>query len=258
MGAPHCAAMTAFVFAPRLRPASRHRGAAAIEFAVAGAIVLLLGLLAIEAARWHAARQMALLALTEAARAGATGHGDPAPMRSAFLLALLPLHADADGPTGATRRLDNAMAELRALTGSDPWRIEVLQPDERAFREHGRPGLKVPAAPGLPAIDNDYQDLQHARRPPRAGAQDIFRANTLKLRLTYLHKPLLPALRALLAVLGRQDDSYAGHAQTKGLLPIVVELEQEMHSHPVDWARRRPHPPGVVYGACRRKQCDPE
>lgn len=255
MGAAHCAAMTAFFFAFRFRAADRHRGAAAIEFTVAGAIVLLLGLLAAEAARWHAVRQVAHLALTEAARAGATAHGDPARMRSAFLQALLPLNADARGAAGALARQERAMEELAALTGTHPWRIEVLLPDDESFRQHTRAGLKIAAAPELRAIDNDYQDLQHARRPPPPGAQDIFRANTLKLRLTYLHKPLLPPVRAMLALLGRGEDSYAGHARAQGLLAMQVELEIEMHTHPLDWARRTPHPAGMVYGACSQIRC---
>ncbi|AVJ26850.1 TadE/TadG family type IV pilus assembly protein [Achromobacter spanius] len=250
--------MTAFIFPYDLRCTRTQHGAAAIEFAVAGAIVLLLGLLCVDAARWHGARQMAHLALMEAARAGATSHGDPARLRAAFLQALLPLHSNANGPAGAMERRDGAMTELKTLTGAPPWRIEVLRPDEQSFREHARPGLKVAAAPGLRAIDNGYQDLQHARRPPRPGGQDIFQANTLKLRLTYLHKPLLPPLRALLVMLGRQDGSYAGHALTKGLLPIVVELEHEMHTHPVDWARKHPFPEGVMYGECRQLRCGPE
>ncbi|WP_313622359.1 pilus assembly protein [Achromobacter sp.] len=257
MDAPHCAPMTALFFFPRRGHAPcRQHGAAAIEFAVAGAIVLLLGLLSVEAARWHTARQIAHLALTEAARAGATAHGDPVSIRAAFLQALLPLHADAQGPEGAMRRQALAMTEIAALTGSRPWRIEVLLPDEQSFREHSRPGLRVAVAPELRAIDNDYQDLQHGRQPPRAGGQDIFQANTLKLRLTYLHKPLLPPLRALLAVLGRGDDSYMGTARSRGLLPIMVELESEMHTHPVDWARRTPRADGVVHGECRRVRCN--
>lgn len=252
MPAPDCAAMTAFFPVP---PRRRQRGAAAIEFAVAAAVVLLLGLLAVEAAHWQGARQMAHLALTEAARAGATAHGDPARMRAAFLRALLPRHASSRGPADARRRQADAQAGLAAISGMHPWRIEVLLPDERSFREHARPGLRIAAAAGLRAIDNDYQDLQHARRPPPPGGQSIFQANTLKLRLTYLHKPLLPPLRALLAVLGRDGASYAGRAQTRGLLPIQVELETEMHSHPADWARRAPPPAGIVYGECRSVRC---
>ena len=251
MPAPHCAAMTAFFFA-----ASRQRGAAAIEFAVAGAMVLLMGLLGIEAARWQAVRQMAHVALMEAARAGATAHAQPAPMRDAFIQGLLPLHAGADGEAGARRRLARAHADASAGTGLGAWRIEVLQPNVRMFRDHGRKDLAVPAAPGRRAIDNDYQDLQHARRPPRPGAATIFDANTLKLRLTYLHKPWLFPVRAVLAALGRNDASYAGVARRHGLLPIQVELEMEMHTHPVDWTGARPRPAEIVMGACRDARCD--
>ncbi|KAG1259505.1 hypothetical protein G6F65_015294 [Rhizopus arrhizus] len=108
MPAPHCAAMTAFFFA-----CSRQRGAAAIEYAVAGAVEVLLGLLAIEAARWQAVRQIAHLALIEAARAGATAHGEPTRMRHAFQQALLPLHVGGEGTAGkadARRRLERAQA----------------------------------------------------------------------------------------------------------------------------------------------------
>ncbi|WP_165359073.1 TadE/TadG family type IV pilus assembly protein [Achromobacter agilis] len=244
--------MTAFFLVLPLR---RQSGAAAIEFAVAAAIVLLLGLLALEAAHWQGTRQMIHLALIEAARAGATTHGDPARMRTSFLQALLPRDASAQGLADARRRQASRLAELAAIAGTPPWRIEVLLPDERSFRDHARPGLHIAAAAGLRAIDNDYQDLQHARRPPPPGGQSIFQANTLKLRLTYLHKPLLPPLRALLGLLGRNTDSYAGHAQARGLLPLRVELEMEMQSHPAEWARRARHPAGIVYGECRSVRC---
>lgn len=250
MPAPHCAAMTAFFFAY-----SRQRGAAAIEFSVAAAMLLLLGLLATEAARWQAVRQLAHLALMEAGRAGATAHGNPVRMREAFLQGLLPLHVGAQGINGARQRLNNSQEALADLTGLHPWRIEVLQPDERAFREHTRPGLSVAVAPGLRVIDNDYQDLQHARRPADPDGRRIFDANTLKLRLTYMHKPLLPPLRALLALLGRHDASYGGRAMASGLLPIQIELETEMHSHPADWARKTPQPAGIIYGECRKVRC---
>ena len=249
MPAPHCAAMTAFFFAPR------QRGSAAIEFAVAGAMVLLLGLLGVEAARWQAVRHMAHVALMEAARAGATDHGDPIPMRDAFLQGLLPLHASTQGAAGARRQLTRVHAERAASADLTPWRIEVLRPDARAFREHGRAGLNVPGAPGRRAIDNDYQDLQHARRPPRSGGPTIFEANTLALRLTYLHKPWLAPVRAVLATLGRNDASYAGVARQHGLLPIQIELEIEMHSHPVDWTGSGRYPAEIVAGACRNARC---
>lgn len=251
MPAPHCAAMTAIFFA-----APHQRGAAAIEFAVAGAMVLLLGLLGVEAARWQAVRQMTHVALMEAARAGATAHGDPIPMRDAFLHGLLPLYASAHGETGARLELTRVQAELGKSVGLTPWRIEVLGPNARAFREHGGSGMNVPAAPARRTIDNSYQDLQHARRPPRPGGPSIFQANTLTLRLTYLHKPWLAPVRAVLAASGRNNASYAGVARQHGLLPIQIELEIEMHSDPVDWTDSGRYPAEIVAGACRQARCN--
>ncbi len=246
--------MTAFFLTRPLAPRPPQRGAAALEFAAAGAAVLLLGLLAIEAARWQGVRQIAHLALMEAARAGATSHGDPARIRTAFLQALLPLYADAQGAGGARRRQAQQLARTAALTGTTPWRIEILQPDARAFRDHARPGLDTAAPRGLRAIDHNYQDLQHARRP-LPEARNIFRANTLRLRLTYLYQPLLPPLRVLLAALARTDGSYAAAAQAHGWAPIGMELAMEMQSHPVDWSAGKAYPAGMVQGACRNLRC---
>lgn len=254
MPAPHWPAMTAFFLARPGAARPRQCGAAAIEFAVAAMAVLLAGLLTVEAARWHGVRQIAHLALMEGARAGATSHGDPARIRSAFLQALLPLHADAQGQVGAHQNQSRQLERLAALMGSTPWRIEILQPDAQAFRDHARPGLDTTAPRGLRAIDHNYQDLQQARRPlpePR----DIFRANTLKLRLTYLYQPMLPPLRALLAALSEADGSYASAARARGLAPIGMELEMEMQSHPVDWAAGKAYPAGMVAGACRSLRC---
>lgn len=254
MPAPHWPAMTAFFLARPRATRPLQCGAAAIEFAVAAAAVLLAGLLTTEAARWQGVRQVAHLALMEAARAGATSHGDPTRMRTAFLQALLPLHADAQGQAGARRRQGRELDRLAAMMGTPAWRIEILQPDAQAFRDHARPGLDTTAPRGLRAIDHNYQALQHARRPLPDG-RDIFRANTLKLRLTYLYQPMLPPLRVLLAALAPADGSYAHVAQAHGLAAIGMELEIEMQSHPVDWSAGKPYPAGMVAGACRSLRC---
>ena len=213
MPAPDCAAMTAFSFPPfgRLRPRHQTRppgskparhacpaspslrapprpgrpqhGTALLEFTLAAAVLLPAALLAAEAATWQTVRQTVQLALMEAARAGAVSHAAPARMKAVFVQALRPLHG------GDASRQARALREAALLADAHPWRIEVLRPDARDFRLHARPGLRIAPAPGLPAIDNDYQDLQHARRAP-GQATDIFQANTLSLRLTYLHKPL--------------------------------------------------------------------
>lgn len=208
--------MTAFFRAPRQR--RLQRGAAAIEFTLAAAMALMLALLAVETARWQLTRQMAHLALVQAARAGSTGHADPARMRAAFLRALLPLYAGPGGTAGARRRQASDLDRGAMLMGTTPWRIEILRP------AHG-------AAAAAPAND------------------------TLALRLTYLYRPLLAPLRVLLAALATADGSYAGHAGVHGLAPIGMELEMEMHAHARDSPPARPYPAGMVSGVCRRLHC---
>lgn len=219
MPAPHWPAMTAFFVAPRsgaARPLLR--GAAALEFTLVAALVLLLALGTLEAVRWQLTRQVVHLALLQAARAGATAHADPARIRAAFQQALLPLHAGSGGEAGARRRQASAQARIAARVGASPWRIEILRPD-------------------LP------------------DSRGIFLANTLRLRLTYLYRPLLPPLRTLLAALAEADGSYAAAARANGLAPIAMELELEMHSHPVEWRGGRPYPAGMVAGTCRGLHC---
>ncbi|QQB34969.1 pilus assembly protein [Achromobacter deleyi] len=248
--------MTAFFVASRSGAARPlQRGAAALEFTLVAVLVLLLALGTVEAVRWQLTRQVAHLALLQAARAGATAHADPARIRAAFQQALLPLHAGSGGDAGARRRQASAQTRIAARVGASPWRIEILRPDAQAFRDHARPGLRTDAPGGLPAIDNAYQALQYARRPDLPDSRSIFLANTLRLRLTYLYRPLLPPLRTLLAALARADGSYAAAAWANGLVPIGMELELEMHSHPVDWRGGQPYPAGMVAGACRSLHC---
>lgn len=248
--------MTTFFHAsPRRARHPPQHGAAALEFAIAAAIVLLLSLLTVEAVRWQVTRQIAHLALMEAARAGATAHADPVRIRAAFLQALLPLYDSPRGGADARRRLARGMARDAAVIGATPWRIEILQPDAQAFRDHARPGLDTGAPRGLRAIDNAYQAQQHARRPDLPDHRSIFRANMLELRLTYLYRPLLPPLRALLMALAKADGSYTAAALARGLVPIRLELDMEMQTHPVDWAAGKPYPAGMVQGTCRRLRC---
>lgn len=221
MPAPHWPAMTAF-FLPRrsppsslapgaARPCVPQRGAAALEFTLVMAVLLSVAALVVDAARWQVTRQVAHLALMEAARAGSTGHADPTRIRDAFLRALRPLHA---GPQGGTagRGLAHSQERIAARMGTVPWRLEILRPD-------------------------------------------IFRANTLRLRLTYLYQPLLPPLRTLLAGLAENDGSYAAAARAQGLAPISIELEMEMHSNPGNWLAGSPYPAGLVQGECRSLRC---
>ncbi|CAM3500666.1 Flp pilus-assembly TadG-like N-terminal domain-containing protein [Bordetella sputigena] len=202
------------------------------------------GLLIIEAARWHMTRQMLNLALLEAARAGTTAHARPAAIEQAFEAALLPLFHPPGRHGDARTRMRASFLYVAQQTGAAPWRIEVLAPTAEAYADFGDASLRVPGAPGLPAIRNDYQAEQHLRRRrmgwqagrgPRSG-QTVFEANMLRLRLAYAHPPWLPGLRALLARLaaGRGSRDPAARA---GMLVMEMEMALPMQSHPVLWHR---------------------
>lgn len=227
----------------------RHgRGATLLEFALAAPPLLLLGVLAAEAAHWHLARQLAYVALVDAARAGATAHGHPDAIAQAFEQAARPRHAQAGGDARAAQR--RAWRRLQVQAGMPAWRIEVLQPSAVALQAHARAGLAVAGAPGRRAASNDYQAEQHAARGAPPGGPTIFDANTLHLRLTYLHEPLAPLTRVLLRQAGRAAEACAQHALERGLLALRMELRIEMQSHPVDWHAAPAARKGqVVYGS---------
>jgi hypothetical protein len=212
------------------------------EFAILAMPLMLAGLFVVETARWHMARQMLSLALLEGARAGSTAHARPGAIEDAFLLALLPMFQPAGRHANARARMDAEFKSITRQSGEPPWRIRIMQPGAAAYADFSEPGLRVPTAPGVRAIRNDYQAEQHARRRgqgwvdgrgPRSGL-NIFQANTLRLRLTYLHAPLVPGARTLLRWLWATSATGGASAQA-GLLTIVVDIELGMHTHPADW-----------------------
>lgn len=252
---------------PPLRPAGRSQQAARsrhclagpqvgtglIEFAIAAIPILLLGLGSIELARWMLVRQGISLALLQAARAASTDHARPETLEHAFETALLPLFPGGGKPQ-RWQALQTAFAERKRRTGNPPWQMEILAPGPLSFQDHADGSAYVAGADGLAVINNDYQFEQDQRlrargwtegRGPISGLS-IFQANTLVLRLRYLHEPIVPGIQGLLAALGNPHGTYSQQAMAQGYLPIMQEIAHGMHSHPVDW----PMPPNKkVIGA---------
>lgn len=253
----------------RCAPAARARrehGAAMLEFTIISVALLFLALLGPEAARWHMTRQIAYMALTEAARAAATDHIRPSSLQHAFEQALLPLHASPGGPQHAMQAQQRAFTKVATLTRLPAWRIEVLQPDASAFIDFGTQRLDIPDNAQLTAIDNTYQAERHAAhlktKPDgigKASGLTIFQANTLRLRLTYLLEPLNPLVRRVLQILGNPQGGYGQQAMARaGVLPIVLELDMDMQSHPLNWsASVKPSGAHIVYADCRYHACPP-
>jgi len=215
------------------RPSFSHTsGFSLVEFLLVITPILLLTLGGIELAHWFHVRQMVGLALVEAARAGATQHAQPAAIAQAFEQALRPLFAAPD-PRMTDVRLARALHQRSlAMAGSAAWQIRILRPNAHDYAQRQDPTLAITRTSGHPAIRNDYQYEQQQRVD---GGTTVFAANTLVLRLSYPHPPLLPGVARLVANLNIHTDAYARRALAAGLLPMVREVQLDMASHPVDW-----------------------
>lgn len=233
------------------RAHASQRGVAMLEFLVVALPLLLVGLGSVEFAHWQLTRQAVDYALMEAAREGAVTHGDPMAMRRRFDAALLPLFGGGttrEALADTAARVAARAAAIEADTRVPAMRLEVLGPGKSAFADFADPALA--AQFGRRAINNDYLAEGHARdvargwpdgRGPSSG-QSRFDANLLRLRLTYLHPPLLPGMRTLLQGLSDDatpgdGDAYVAQARARaGMLTITREFSMLMQSHPVEWS----------------------
>ncbi len=221
----------------------RQSGASLIEFSIVMVPVLLAGLGIIEIAQWFFTKQAVSLALLEAGRAASVDHANPKTIELAFERAIQPLYTSASGQP-ASSRLHTALQQRQLATGAAPWQIEVLSPSAAAFTDFSQPGLQIDGAQGLAAINNHYLAEQHERLRNQGwlngqGPQSnitIFQANTLVLRASWLHQPIVPGVSELLRMLGKPHGSYSQHAMALGgYLPIKQELALVMQSHPANW-----------------------
>jgi hypothetical protein len=231
----------------RLPNAAKVSGSSLIEFSVAAIPVLLIGLGGIEAAQWFYIKQAISLALVQAGRAGIVEHANPQVIEAAFERALSPLYPPTAGRT-SKQRMQAKFAQRSAKTGLPPWQIEIISPSAQAFQDFSDKQSLKGRQTGLAAINNSYQAEQDKRHRakgwanglgPRSGLS-IHQANTLVLRVTYLHEPLLPGMRGLMRALSARTDSYASQSMARGgYLPITQRATLTMQSDPLDW----PSPP---------------
>ena len=222
-------------------PGRRQNGAGLVEFALVAIPILLAGLGAIETARWFFVKQAVSLALLQAGRAGITQNASPESIEYAFEQALLPLFSGTS-PQGAAQQLSKALAHRAERMHGPPWQIQILNPSAEAFADFRDPHAVHAANAALAAINNNYQaeqdhSHQQAGRPHGKGpisGQTIYQANTLALRLTYLHEPMFPGLRGLLPMIAQGED-FRARGFGAGFLPIQQELTLTMQSNPVLW-----------------------
>src|SRR5699024_6494713 len=160
-------------------------------------------------------KQAVSLALMEAARAGSTQQANPAAIEKAFTQALLPLFP-ATQQLSAAERLAQAMAERTRQAKLPAWQIRVIQPNQAVFDDFAQTTTTPYYDSSLVFIENAYQaeqDQSYRQNGwlnglgPRSGL-DIYQANTLVLRVSYYHRPLVPGISALLKTLAPTPNNH--------------------------------------------------
>ena len=217
-----------------------------LEWAIAGGALLMAGGLVFEAAQWQLTRQVADIALMEAARAGSVHHADPTAIEAAFLRVFRARYAS--GRPGSATARDNGLmlrtfSRTQTRSGMRAWWIDQLSPTDDAFSRLSDPSLRVPGVAGRRIIAYDVFEQRPANQwlladpiklPPRPRG-DTTRLR-LHLRLTYLHPVTLPGLARVLALWhDTHGDAVTRRAWRAGLIPMRLETQIEMQSHAVQW-----------------------
>ncbi len=233
---------------------TRERGASLIESVLCLISLVLAGLAVFEITQWHTTRHLARLAVHAAGREGAITQANPQAIRFAVDGILSPgatatkqhtaVHGSqfASTPSGKNQWSDIAhSARKLAIAGMRSWHLEILSPTTTMFSDFSDELLS--RAGHRPTIRNDFLAEQHADNQARGWAnglgpvsgKDIFQANTLRLRLTVLYAPLVPGIGVIVRMMPPTGDLRADHAYRSGMLPIVIEADTAMHSHPMIW-----------------------
>lgn len=178
------------------------RGVTSLENTVMIMVFLLLSLATYESSHWLLLRQALNTALLDTARVAATQQAHMQIINEAFTEALQRLPAfgfDQD---------------------SERWKIQRLNTEI----------LQASNTSNTNKIRHDYQAQQYQQ-----GNTQIFAANTLYLRLHYLHKPVTPIVRqAIRSLLSFSEGPYQ-NVYAKGYIPITTDVQVAMQSDHTKW-----------------------
>jgi TadE-like protein len=217
------------------------RGASAVELLLALPLLLLMGLLTVQFGLLFHAKQGLRLALSEAARAGSTGHADTSVIQAGLARGLVPWLL------GASSVADFAVKQVESQISLDSglaigWiRLVRLSPTEESFVDWGR--IAVDQATGDPIaniteIPNDNLHTYATRMQPSGGAtstrtgalaeaigpasgQSLIDANTLKLDLSYAVPLNVPLAGSMIAWVMKSLDG-CNAATTKSLAALSL------------------------------------
>ena len=179
-------------------------GASLTEFAIVAPVLLFMGLGTVQAGLLYHGKTILNYATFEAARAGATRHAQPEPMRRELTARLAPLY----GGDGSEGKAAVAIGRALAESASPLTRLEIVNPTPASFAAWGRESVEWAGQRGIPNA--------HLRHQPDegkgAGGQTLRDANLLKIEVTIGYEPKVPLVGPLLARLVGVADDRAEHA----------------------------------------------
>jgi hypothetical protein len=207
---------------------SRQRAAALVEFQ----IVLLLGLLPLvlgilQLALLLLAQHVVHYATYQAARSGATAAADPAVMRRALAVGLMPLHLVSSDPISADNLTSVALAaDLRATVSSNLYaRLTLLRPSAAAFADFA-------TTQGNDRILRNDSLLQQSQIAGASSHETVQQANVLQIQVSYCHELIVPLINRVLPRLLQMLDADAWHqaCYVMGRVPLVAQATVNLQS----------------------------
>ena len=224
-------------------------GAAIIESCLVLVPLLLVTALILELTHSQNVRQIAQLALYEAARVGSVTGAHPEKIDQAFSAAILPLFVPAGMHTYPAKRRDASAQTIANETGQSLWKIETLNPAPPVFADFADHDLSRKI--GQLVLRNDYLAEQHQIHirqgwphglGPTSG-RTVFEANTLRLQLSLIYRPRTPGIAFVLKRLSAGRTDRTGIAWNKGYLVAELITEVMMQSHAQFWSETRQSKP---------------
>jgi len=231
--------------------ATRQRGASMAEFITIAPILMLIGLGTVQAGLVYHGKTTLNYATFEAARAGATRHAQPGPMRRELGARLGAIY----GGDGSTEMVANAIArsmiELESPVNLDgslapPTRLEILNPTIEAFDAWGKPSLEHDNRTVIPNSHLRHQNASAGAGTPGLTLRD---ANLLKIEVTHGFELKVPLVSKLLTGALTIIDPENALFYASGRLPIksvaTVRMQSEAWKESIELANAPPVVSGV-------------
>ena len=210
------------------------RGASLTEFAIVAPVLLLLGLGTVQAGLLYHGKTILNYATFEAARAGATRHAQPEPMRRELAARLAPLY----GGDGSEGKAAVAIGRALAESASPLTRLAIVNPTPASFAAWGEESVEREGQRAIPNAHLRHQPDEGAG----AGGQTLRDANVLKIEVTVGYELKVPLVGPLLAgLIGAADrrPEHTGYYRS-GRLPLksvaTVRMQSEAWSGAIEEA----------------------